>query len=96
MMHLNGRDPVVKYTVLGLLAIGLLGMLAVVIHGYWEDPHYAPPPLIAAVLGGALSTAIHLLGIVQGSDGGSSAVQLGAQVARNGLGHADEIPAARG
>lgn len=75
------RDPVVRYTMVGMVGVSFLAFLAVVVHGYWIDPHYPVPSFIAGVLGPVLGACISLISVHQGSSTTSGGVTQGAAVA---------------
>lgn len=77
-------DAPTRYTALGLLASAFLAALAVSVHGYWADPGYQPPPMVVFLIGSAVTTAAHVLGVQQGQQTSSQGVQLGADTATNG------------
>lgn len=60
-------DPVLRYTAAGIIASAFLGVLAVVVHGYWAVPNYTIPPELAGLLGIAVSFAATILGVHLGS-----------------------------
>lgn len=81
-------DPAVRYVSLGVICTAFLGFLAVIIHGYWLDPNYPVPPMIATVLATALSIAATLLGVHVGQQTTVSGIKEGNSVTNgtNGYG----------
>lgn len=74
------NDPVVRYAAGAILVLAFLGALAVTIHGFWDNPNYALPAIVAGVLMSGVTTAGALLGVHLGAAGTQQTVQTTSSV----------------
>lgn len=78
-------DPVIRYTAGGILVAAFCGAVAIVVHGYWIDPHYTIPTTIDALLSAALAGALTLLGVHVGVNGAEKGAEVVQRTIQNGL-----------
>jgi hypothetical protein len=60
-------DPVVRYVAGIVLLLTFAGAMAVIVHGYWVDAHYAIPSALDALVTSAVTAAVALLGVHAGA-----------------------------
>jgi hypothetical protein len=75
----SASDPVVRYTAGAIMVLAFTASLAVLVHGYWDNPSYTVPPLIAGIVLSAVTGAAGALGVHLGGQAAVGVVTTGGK-----------------